>query len=282
MPPVNEYYAAGSADRRARKRKQNAGKRPLLKNNFIRSYVVRHLRAHWTPEQISGILHRRHPGQTVCPETIYQFVYDFQTREQLNLIPYLVRGHKRRVIRGHRHTHRTSHIPERISIEQRSELANSRRQFGHWESDTVISRNSVAALCVMVERKARYTKLFRIKQKTARRVRTAITRSLSHYPTRARRSITYDNGAENVEHTKVNTVLNTRSFFCQPFHSWEKGTVENTVGIIRRTFPKKTNFDRISDLQIRQLERRLNNRPRKILNYKTPREVFNRSVALAR
>jgi IS30 family transposase len=111
-------------------------------------------------------------------------------------------------------------------------------------------------------------------------VRSALTRSLSHYPKHARRTITYDNGQENTEHRAVNNILGTRSFFCEPFHSWEKATVENTIGIIRRTFPKKTNIDRLSIASLKSLERRLNNRPRKVLHYRSPRQVFSRRVAL--
>ena len=103
----------------------------------------------------------------------------------------------------------------------------------------------------------------------------------SLYPKTVRRTITYDNGPENVEHAAINKVLGTRSFFCEPFHSWEKATVENTIGIIRRTYPKKTNFDAVSKAAVKRVERRMNNRPRKILNCQTPREVFNQRVALA-
>ena len=201
-------------------------------------------------------------------------------RCQENFVPYLVRAHKRRQLRGHRHTHRELHIPDRISITQRPAVIASRRQFGHWESDTVIARNSRAALSVSVERTSRFTKIAKLPRRTARNLRVALTRMLSQYPSHARRSITYDNGQENVEHTIVNSVLHTQSFFCEPFHSWEKATVENTIGIIRRTYPKKTNFDAVSTTDIKRLERRLNNRPRKILHYKTPKEVFHQRVAL--
>lgn len=203
------------------------------------------------------------------------------TRCQENFVPYLVRAHRRRLLRGHRHTHRDSHIPERISILRRPKAVTARQEFGHWESDTVIARSSHSALSVIVERTSRLTKIRKLPQRTARNVHSALTRSLSHYPRHVRRTITYDNGQENVEHTAVNKVLGTRSFFCEPFHSWEKATVENTIGIIRRTYPKKTNFDAVSKTCIKRLERRMNNRPRKILNYQTPREVFNRRVALA-
>ncbi len=279
--PIYNAYGACRADKQAHERKRNAGRRPRLKNAMVRSYVKRHLRLGWSPEQIAGRLHRKHPEMSICPETIYRFVYAFETRRRENFVPYLVRAHKRRLVRGHRHTHRDLHIPERISIRERPNAVNRRRQFGHWESDTVIARSSRSALSVIVERTSRLTKIHKLPRRTATNLRSALARSLSHYPRSARRTITYDNGAENVEHRAVNTILGTRSYFCEPFHSWEKATIENTIGIIRRTFPKKTNFDAVSVAQIKRLERRMNNTPRKILHYETPREVFNRRVALA-
>lgn len=279
--PIYNVYGACRAEKQAKERKQQAGQRPRLKNRMIRSYVKRHLRLGWTPEEIAGRLHLKHSETSICVESIYRFIYDPRIRRQENFVPYLVRAHKRRLLRGHRHTHRDLHIPERISILRRPQVVNARRQFGHWECDTIIARNSRAAVGVVVERTSRLAKIHRLQQRSARNLRSALTRSLSHYPERARRTITYDNGQENVEHTEVNKILGTRSFFCEPFHSWEKGTIENTIGIIRRTYPKKTNFDAISRLELKRLERRLNNRPRKVLHYHTPLEVFNQCVALA-
>ena len=110
----------------------------------------------------------------------------------------------------------------------------------------------------------------------------ALTRRLSRYPEALRLSITYDNGSENTDHVRTNRILGTRSYFCEPFHSWERGTVENTIGLVRRFFPKKTDFAKISKNRIRSVEHWLNHRPRKCLGFKTPAEVFKSSaVALA-
>ncbi len=278
--PIYDAYGACRAQREAQKRKRDAARRPRLKNARIRAYVKRHLRVGWSPEQIAGRLHQQHPKLSICVESIYRYIYDYRTRCQENFVPYLVRAHKRRQVRGHRHTHRDLHIPERISIIHRPGHVNARRHIGHWESDTVIARHSHAALSVTVERKTRFTKILRLQRRTARDLRVGLTRSLSQYPRHIRRTITYDNGPENVEHMIVNKVLGTRSYFCEPFHSWQKATVENTIGIIRRTFPKKTNFDKVTSAQIKRLERRLNNRPRKVLHYRTPKEAFTSCVAL--
>lgn len=279
---IYDAYGAGSAEKRARDRKRQAGERPRLKTSFIRCYVKRYLRRGWSPEQIVGNLRRKHPDKSVCVESIYRFIYDNRVRRQENFVPHLVRAHKRRVLRGHRHTHRDLHIPERISILERPSIVNQRRQFGHWESDTIIARRSRSALSVTVERVSLFTKIAKLPQRTAKHLRIALARSLAQYPKRARRTITYDNGQENVEHMRINKILGTRSYFCEPFHSWEKATVENTIGIVRRTYPKKTNFDTVTKADVKRLERQLNNRPRKTLNYRTPREVFNSRVALPR
>ena len=113
-------------------------------------------------------------------------------------------------------------------------------------------------------------------RKTARTLAVALNRTLAQYPARLRLSLTYDNGSENTEHRRVNAVLGTRSCCCAPFHSWEKGTVENTLGLVRRCFPKGTDFTRLPARAIKRVERWLNHRPRKCLNYQTPAEVFRR------
>jgi IS30 family transposase len=278
---ILKLYGAAQAHQRACMRKSQSGHRPRLKNDYIRSYVRRQLLNGWSPELIAGRL-RKLPKkpQRICPESIYRFVYDPVIRRQENLVPCLARAHKRRLGKGHRHTHRDLHIPERISIRQRPATVEHRRQVGHWENDSVMARASEAAVNVLVERATRLTKLSRLPQRTACATSIAIVRSLSHLPPRWRRTITYDNGAENVEHQRTNKKLHTASFFCEPFHSWEKGTVENTIGLVRRFYPKKTNFDRVSVKELKRLERWLNNRPRKVLHYDTPRERYRRIVAL--
>ncbi|MBI3232330.1 MAG: IS30 family transposase [Candidatus Doudnabacteria bacterium] len=278
--PIRRVYGACRAHNKAKERKIQAGQRPRLKNSIIRNYVKRHLRMEWTPEQIAGRLRIKYPRYSICVESIYRFIYDPDIRRQENFVHLLPRAHRIRNRRGQRKTHRMSHIPERKSILERPVTVQHRHQAGHWEADTVTARTSKAALLATVERKSRYTKLARLKRRTAKQVRITLNRSLSQYGKHLRRTITYDNGQENVEHVIVNKTLGTRSYFCQPFHSWEKGTVENTIGIIRRTYPKKTNFDLVSASDVKRLERKLNNTPRKILHYLTPKEVFKKIVAL--
>lgn len=276
-PPIRKgYYLPAKAQVRANKRNTLSRTRARLKRPEIRRYVLRKLRQDLSPEQIAGRLSTEKPGLGISHEAIYQFIY----AEARNLIPLLARSHRKRLRRWHTKKHRKSHIPQRVPITQRPGIVEERRQFGHWEADTVISRLSKPALLVMVERKSRYVRLALLPQKSAGATRTAINRRLSRLPDGLRRTITYDNGSENVEHLKVNETVGTKSYFCLPFHSWEKGTVENTAGLVRRYFPKKTDFATISPEQVHRVEWRLNNRPRKCLNFRTPLEVYRSSVAL--
>ena len=272
--PVYNVYLPHRAQQRAMERKSAAHRRPRLKSGKIRQYVTHKLKQGWSPEQIAGRLSTEHPSLSISHEAIYQYLYDSHVRQEEDLVSHLPRAHKRRQQKGHRHTHRSLHIPHRISINDRPAYIATRKQFGHWETDSVISRQSTAALNVSVERKSRFTKITKMTQKSAQQTRCALTRTLSRLPVHARRTITYDNGSENVEHLRVNEVLETQSYFCNPYRSWEKGTNENTIGLIRRVYPKKTNFYHISRTDIKALERRLNNRPRKCLSFKTPLEVF--------
>ncbi len=114
--PIYDAYGACHAQKQAKKRKHEAGQRPRLKNAVIRAYVKRHLRLGWSPEQIAGRMHQRHPSLSICVESIYRYIYDHKTRCQENFVPYLVRAHRRRLLRGHRHTHRVPHIQTNLNL----------------------------------------------------------------------------------------------------------------------------------------------------------------------
>ena len=272
--PIYNVYLANRAHQRAVRRKHLSVQRQRIRNPVIRRYIVRKLKAKWSPELIAGRLSLDHPGLHISHEAIYQFIYDKITRREYNLVSYLARAHKRRRLRTHSHRHKNLHIPRRISIKERPQEANMRLESGHWEADTIISRRSKVALGIMLERMSRRICLAKLPAKTSRYFRAALNRRLNRYPQHLRRSITYDNGCENVEHEYTNKVLGTKSYFCEPFHSWEKGSLENAVGIIRRFFPKKTDFALVTKEQIKRIENLINTRPRKCLDYKTPNEFF--------
>jgi len=273
------YYLSHKAQERAMVHWALTHKRERLKNQEVRKYVETCLRKGWSPEMIAGRLSIDKPGESISHEAIYQYIYE--TRKEL--IPCLVRRHRKRMEKGHSRKHQKSHIPNRVSILERPKIVEKRERIGDWETDSIVSRQSKVAINVLADRKSRVTRLKKLQQKTAENTKLAILGSLGKYPVNCRYTITYDNGSENTEHEETNKMLDTKSYFCEPYHSWEKGTVENTIGIIRRFLPKKTDLAEVSEGEILEIEAWLNNRPRKCLNYKTPLEVWEkeRSVALA-
>ena len=270
-PPVYKgYYLSHKAQERYEKRMSRSHTHQRLKNQRIRDYVEEKIKKLWSPELIAGRLKKELSGESISHEAIYQYIYE----DKRDIIKHLVRGHKKRKKRGYSRKHSKSHIPDRVAISERPAEANERTEIGHWEADSVVSRQSKVALNVITERKSRLTRITKIKQKTAACTDTAIKKALSEYPVHARKTITYDNGSENVLHMKTKEALGTNSYFCNAYHSWEKGTDENRIGMIRWRLPKKTDFAKISDEEIVRIENWINSRPMKCLNYDTPFEAF--------
>jgi IS30 family transposase len=262
---------------RAEERRRGSHKRMRLKSRVLRFEVEKHLMMGWSPELISGQF-RTHRKELplVSTEAIYQWIY----AEATHLIGTLVRSHRCRRLRKNRGKGKKVLIPHRVSIADRPATVQDRKEPGHWESDLMIGRGK-SALQNNTERVSRLIKITRVADKTAAQAHKAVARTLTPLPASLRKSVTYDNGTENVEHHILNQEIGTQSFFCNPYHSWEKGSVENKNGVIRRYFPKGTNFDTITDEEIQRVEDKINNRPMKCLNFKTPAEVFASFVALA-
>ena len=273
--PIHKgYYLSHKAQERAKNRWADTHKRERLKNQEVKKYVEVGLRKGWSPEIIAGRLSIDNTGESISHEAIYQYIYE----ERKELIGYLVRRHKKRMKRRHSRKHQKSHIPNRVSISERPDVVDKRERIGDWESDSMVSGQSKVAMNVLADRKSRVTLLNLLSQKTAVETEWAIIQSLIKYPAY---TITYDNGSENTEHEGINKVLDITSYFCRPYHSWEKGTVENTIGLIRRWLPKKTDLAQVSKVKIMEIESWLNNRPRKCLSYKTPLEVFEETLTVA-
>lgn len=272
----NDEYRATLAQKKTETRKIDVYKTERLKNNEIRKIVEEKLNDGWSPEQIAGRLKLEH-GQTVTNhESIYLWIY----QERNDLQPLLVRATKKRRKRSNNNKKRANRIPNRTPIDQRPAVIENREEAGHWEADTVVSRLSKSALSVLTERKHKITLISKIPQKTAINMKDSLINRLREYPQKLRQSITYDNGLENALHEKVNDEINTSSYFCNAYHSWEKGTVENSIGLIRQYLPKKTDFKTIDKNEIEAIEYALNNRPKKCLGYLTPIESLSRDVAL--
>lgn len=254
--------------------------RKKIDNKKLRKYIEQCLILGFSPETIAGRLRKKY-GIKIHHETIYRYVY----KDRTDLTQYLLRrkfGRKPR-LKIRRYKAMKPHIPNRIDIDFRNEKANLRLEFGHFEVDSVescrIRGKQLPCLTVMVDRATRKTTIKRTASKTSKETAHAIISSMKKYKQKMRKSLTYDNGCEFTLHEKVNSHLGTKSYFCKPYHSWEKGTVENINGLIRRFFPKGTNFGKIRNKEIKYVENWINNRPMKVLNFKTPNERFKELVS---
>lgn len=279
--PTYNRYSAHSANKRAALRIGRRGRKSKLANKALRQFVVKMLlKEQWSPEIIANQTTKKFPKDSISHETIYKFIYDLRNPQRKRLIQALTRQYCRRKRRGYSRRHCKVHIPSRRSIRERPDQVQARQQAGHWEADTMVSRKSLAAIGVILERKARYVKLAALKRKSAGLLRSAINRRLGRIPRHMRRTITYDNGPENSEHLLVNKRIGTESFFCEPYHSYEKGSIEQVIGLLRRWIPKGCDLSKVSSRQLKKIEKRINARPRKCLQYLAPSDIYKNCVAL--
>lgn len=223
-----------------------------------------------SPEQISGRI-AIEGGSKISHETIYKHIKK-NKREGGTLHKHLRCKKIRRKQYGSG-LNKRGKIQNRVDIDERPKSIEERKTIGHWEGDTVIGANHQQALVTIVERKSRYTVIKKVNRKTAAEVSAATIELLAQYGEKVK-SITYDNGLEFAGHETINEVLGIKSYFAKPYHSWERGTNENTNGLIRQYFPKKMPFHSITDEQVQAVQDKLNRRPRKCLGYRTPEEVF--------
>ncbi|MBT3274065.1 MAG: IS30 family transposase [Spirochaetales bacterium] len=268
-------YQAYWAQKRSERRRCKSRQRERIADQYTRQYMHEKLRLGWSPEQIAGRICLDMPGKRLSYETIYQYVF----KKDRSLTKYLVCGRKNRRKRIHKRGKRIL-IPHRTGIEKRPEKVNKREELGHWEADTAVSRQSKEALMVLQERTMGLTLLQKLPRCAPKEMNSALIARLESFPETMRRTVTFDNGQENRHHNQLCDELKIKTFFCNPYSSWEKGSVENAVGLTRREWPKKTNYALISDEEIATLEHRLNTRPRKRLGYRTPLELLA-SVALS-
>lgn len=285
--PTKRRYTPRLANERAIIKRASRGRKLRLKSGFIRRYVVTGLKSGLSPEQIAGRLHLEQPNESISHEAIYQYIYSQAQREGWgemrrgyhDLRKYLKRRHKRRGQKGMRSVQRVFR-PKGPSIDSRPKEVETRKTIGHWEGDSVISKKSKIGLNTLVERKTGLVFITKISDRTASITKEAVVKRLAELPKEARRTLTSDNGSENFSYDEVQKEIDILWYFAHPYHSWERGTNENTNGLIRWYFPKGTDFATISDEEIKAVETALNNRPRKRLGWRTPLEVFNESVAL--
>jgi len=230
-----------------------------LKNKQIFLYVRRKLRDElWSPEIIAGRLPLEHPGESIHFETIYRYIYSRKKTYGMQLWRYLPRHRKRRLKKDGRKVKPVTYLRALPLVERPAE-ANGRKTIGHWETDNlggrVSDRQTVSGT---TERKSRYTHLDLLKDKTSASKMRGLKARLGKLPVPLRRSLTVDNGPENAKHRVITPTFNQGVFSCQPYHSWEKGSVENMFGRVRRFIPKGTSLDAVDPKTIRTIEHWLN------------------------
>ncbi len=258
-------YRPKQADELARARRQQ---RVQPRITLAQWTQVEHLlRQQWSPEQISGRL--KLEAQTrISHERIYQYVYADKAGGGTLYLNLRCRKQRRKRYKSYS---RRGQIPHRVLIDQRPQAVAEKARFGDWEADTIIGRNHQAAIVSLVERKSKLTCLTKVTRKTAELVTQAISTQLQSLTVK---TITSDNGREFAHHQQIGRNLEAAFYFAHPYHSWERGLNENTNGLVRQYFPKKSEFSKITERQVAKVVDRLNNRPRKTLGYKTPNEVF--------
>ncbi|MBL4725048.1 MAG: IS30 family transposase [Lutibacter sp.] len=256
--------------------KRNTDKISIHKR--LRFYVYKGLLSDWTPEQIAGKLkldYSNDPIMSISHESIYRYIY---TRHQASLnkkrIKLLVRKKtRRRPVKKRRGT--GSKIINQVSNDNRSKHINLREEIGHWEGDLVIGKNHKSAIGTIVERKSRYTLIIKLKARNSKEVAKMFSRFLNKLNPIFKKSMTYDNGIEMARHQEITKKIGMKIYFAHPYSSWERGTNENTNGLIRRYLPKGTDFNQIDEKALQIIQGKLNNRPRKIIGFKTPKEIMD-------
>lgn len=262
----------------------NSTKRTQDKINTYKSlkiYVYRSLLSGYSPDQIAGsikLLYPNDPIMSISYEAIYQHIYRHRQsklgKKLIKLLPY--HHHKRREKR--KFGKNRIRIKNQVSIDLRPEHIKLREEVGHWEGDLMIGVGQKSAIATNVERKTRYTFIMKIDNRKSKTVTKAFADSLNTLPNYIRKSMTYDNGLEMANHKWLTDKTGMDIYFAHPYSSWERGTNENTNGLIRRFFPKGTDFNSITLKQIKEAEYKLNNRPRKVLGYKTPYQMMQQEI----
>jgi transposase, IS30 family len=278
-------YNPRTSHLRALVKRKSRGRQNRLKNEIVRGYVVGELRKRTSPEQIAGRIKIERPGQTISHEAIYQFIYNQIHREGFG---YVKSGHedlrsclrrrkKRRTHKGMRRSKKMS-VERGLSIEARPQIVNDRVRVGDWEGDSVESCNHKPGINTFVERKVGLVFISRLKDKTAESTISAVESRVKYLPRELRQTATFDNGPENQKWDELQRRTGLTCYFAHPYCSGERGTNENTNGLIRDFFPKKTDFATISDQELQEVEDNLNNRPRKRLGWLTPLEAFTKEL----
>jgi transposase, IS30 family len=277
------FSAGNRANRRASSRIQ--GKSRLTRNDRLRRYIMGKRRKRWSPRAIVKRLQEEYPEDSamrLSHEAIYRYIYVLPRGAlKTTLITALrqARAYRRKRTRGN-HEETRGKIGDMLSLEERPHEVTDRTMPGHWEGDLILGKHQRTALGTLVERTTRYTLLVPLNTKDATSVRNAYAKALRSLPREITKPLTDDQGKEMSGHKQFTLDTGIAVYFAHPGSPWERGTNENTNGLIRQYFPKGTEFDKVSTREIKRVQRELNDRPRAVLHWKKPIEVINHLVAL--
>ena len=276
-------YRASQADQAAWDRAHRPKTCKLVENRALARIVARKLQLEWSPEQIAGWLKHIYPDNghyQVSHETIYRSLF-IQARGALKkeLLQHLRRTRMMR--RSRHHTQKTDNhgrITDTVSIRERPASVEERAVPGHWEGDLLFGSNN-SQIATLVERHTRYVMLAKVNSKDTETVINALIKQAHKLPRELYRSLTWDRGKEMADHKRFTLATDIKVYFCDPHNPWQRGSNENTNGLLRQYFPKGMDLSEVSQAKLNAVARRLNERPRKTLNYETPSERFNQCVA---
>jgi IS30 family transposase len=277
------HYRANRADQAAWDRARRPKTCKLVQNRALANVVASKLQLQWLPEQIAGWLKRAYPDcedYQVSHETIYRSLF-IQARGALKkeLLEHLRRTRAMR--RSRHHTQKTENhgqILDAVSISERPATAEDRAVPGHWEGDLLFGSGN-SQIATLVERQSRYVMLVKVAGKDTETVVTALIKHARKLPHELYKTLTWDRGKEMADHKHFTMATTIKVYFCDPRNPWQRGTNENTNGLLRQYFPKGTDLSAYSQAKLNAVARRLNERPRKTLNYQSPAERFDQAVA---
>src|SRR3989338_1544496 len=280
----NKYtYRAGKAQRRAARNSSQRKKGNKILNNELRlkRYVYRKLRKKWSPAQIAKELKKDYPtdmAMRIAPETIYAYLFVVPRGSLKKELLACLRQNRKRRHQQSRGVKMERKLEDMLSIEERPKEAEDRIIPGHWEGDLIIGKNNRSALGTLVERTTRTTILVPVKSKRAEEVARAFAKEVKKLPQQMKLTLTYDQGREMAEHKLFTKLTGVRVYFAHPRSPWERGTNENTNGLIRQFFPKGTDFNKVSRYEVKKAQNLLNGRPRAALDFQKPYEVFSQLI----
>jgi len=261
-------YLPGRARMKSKERKTHR-KKKIEHDRVLKTYILKKLKQYWSPEQIAGRLRRKHI--VICHETIYGYIIRHKTLKK-----YLrCRKGKYRRRHGTIAREKQREYGKKRWIGERPDIINERERIGDWEGDTIIGKERTKRILTHVERKTGYLIADFLPTVSAEIVAEKIAQRFKKLPRQKRHSITYDNGTEFSSHEIIERKTNATVYFANPYHSWERGTNENTNGLLRQFFPKGSSFATITEEDVERAVKLLNRRPRKRLEFSTPYEIFS-------